>query len=104
MPAGSCEGDVRCASPGQAAITGLLLIAGLCSVSCLVISTCICDLAPCSLSVKCTIKFNSCGLWLSRGSLKRKVMCVLAHELSLSFLKALFSERSFRFTSVLDSI
>ena len=75
VPAGTCKGDVRCVSPGQAAITRLPMIAGFCSVSCLVISTCICDLAQCSLSVKCTTKFNSHGLWLSERAFKRKAVC-----------------------------
>ena len=90
VPAGMCQNDVRCVSLGQAAITRLHVIAGFCSVSCLVISTCICDLAQCSLSIKCTTKLNSHGWWLSEGAFKRKVYPFNSETLVIIFLRLNF--------------
>ena len=87
MPAGTRQSDLRCVSPGQAAITRLPVTAGFCPVSCLVISASICDLAQCPLSIKCTTKFNSRGWWLSEGAFKRKVYPFNSGTLVIIFFK-----------------
>ena len=87
MPAGTRQNDVRCVSPGQAAITRLRVIAGFCPVSCLVISACICELAQCPLSIKYTKKFISRGCCLSGGAFKRKVYPFNSGTLVIIFFK-----------------